>query len=135
MIYLDTSALVKLVAQEPESAELLQWLTDVDDHDHVTSAVGRVELMRAALRSADTAIITGARRILDEDLDILAVTDDVIETAETIGPEVLRSLDAIHLASIAQLAGALTAVVAYDQRLVEGCRSLNVPVESPGAGR
>lgn len=133
MIYMDTSALVKLIVQESESAALRRWLADVEDHDHVTSAVGRVELMRTALRSADAEIVANAKRILDEDLDLLAVTDDVIEVAETIGPESLRSLDAIHLASASQLGDALTAVVAYDRRLIEGCRDLDYPIESPGA--
>jgi predicted nucleic acid-binding protein len=57
----------------------------------------------------------------------------VIATAETIGPESGRSLDAIHLASAAQLGDALTAVVAYDRRLIESCRALDYPVEHPGA--
>lgn len=135
MIYMDTSALAKLVAQEPESAALRQWLANCEDRDHVTSAVGRVELMRTAARSGDTAIVANAKRMLDEDLDIIAVTDEVIATAETIGPDSLRSLDAIHLASAAQLGSALTAVVGYDHRLIEGCRALDYPIESPGASR
>lgn len=135
MIYLDTSALVKLIVQESESAALRRWLADAEDHDHVTSAVGRVELMRTALRSGDAEIVANAKRILDEDLDLITVTDDVIEMAETIGPESVRSLDAIHLASAAQLGDALTAVVAYDHRLIESCRNLDYPIESPGAVR
>ncbi|MEZ0364235.1 type II toxin-antitoxin system VapC family toxin [Mycobacterium sp. pUA109] len=135
MIYIDTSALVKLIAQEPESGALRQWLADAEDRDHVTSALGRVELMRTALRSGDTRIIDNAKRALSEDLDILALTDEVIEKAETIGPESLRSLDAIHLASAAQLGDALTAVVVYDHRLIEGCRELNYPVKSPGSSQ
>lgn len=135
MIYMDTSALVKLIVQEPESAALRRWLADAEDHDHVTSAVGRIELMRTALRGGDTEIVANAQRILDEDLDIIAVTDEVVEMAETIGPESLRSLDAIHLATAAQLGDALTAVVAYDHRLIEGCRDLDYPIESPGAVR
>ncbi|RRR45234.1 PIN domain-containing protein [Mycolicibacter terrae] len=135
MIYMDTSALVKLIVREPESADLRRWLVSAQDRDHVTSAVGRVELMGTALRSGDTEIVATARRILDEDLDILAVTDEVVEMAQTIGPETLRSLDAIHLASAAQLGDALTAVVTYDHRLIEGCRELDYPVESPGAVR
>lgn len=135
MIYMDTSALVKLIVRESESTALWRWLADAEDHDHVTSAVGRVELMRTALRSGDTEIVGNAKRILDEDLDIIAVTDEVVEMAETIGLESLRSLDAIHLASAAQLGDALTAVVAYGQRLVEDCRNLDYPIESPGAVR
>ena len=78
MIYMDTSALVKLIVQEPESAPLRRWLADAEDRDHATSAVGRVELMRTALRSGDTEIVANAKRILHEDLDIVAVTDEVI---------------------------------------------------------
>ncbi|MEB3051672.1 type II toxin-antitoxin system VapC family toxin [Mycolicibacter sp. MYC123] len=132
MIYMDTSALVKLIVQEPKSAALRRWLADVEDRDHVTSAVGRVELMRTALRGGDTEIVDNAQRILDEDLDIMAVTDDVIAKAELIGPTALRALDAIHLASAAQLGDALTAVVVYDHRLIEGCRNLGYRIESPG---
>lgn len=130
---MDTSALVKLIAHESESAALRRWLADAEDRDHATSAVGRVELMRTALQSGDTEIIANAKRILGEDLDIIGVTDEVVEMAETIGPESLRSLDAIHLASAAQLGDALTAVVAYDHRLIEGCRDHDYPIESPGA--
>lgn len=133
MIYLDTSALVKLIVQEAETAPLRRWLALADDRDHVTSAISRVELMRAAQRTNDTEILANAQRILTEDLDILSLTDELIKTAETIGPPSLRSLDAIHLASAAHIAAALTAVVAYDHRLIEGCRNLDYPVESPGA--
>lgn len=132
MIYMDTSALVKLIVHEPESVALQRWLAGAEDHDHVTSAVGRVELMRTALRSGNTEILANAKRILDEDLDIMAVTDEVIEMAKTIGPESLRSLDAVHLASAAQLGDALTALVAYDHRLIDGCRHLDYPIKSPG---
>lgn len=133
MIYLDTSALVKLIAREAESADLRRWLDNAEDRDHVTSAIGRVELMRVALRSGDDRILAAARHLLDEDLDIVVVTDAVIDAAERIGPASLRSLDAIHLASAAQLGDALTAMVGYDHRIIEGCRQLGFPVESPGA--
>lgn len=133
MIYLDTSALVKLVVREAESAALVQWLAQAADRDYATSALGRVELMRTVLRSGEPATIANARRILDEDLDTIHVTGDVIALAETIGPESLRSLDTIHLASAAQLGAALSSIVVYDHRLIEGCRSLGLPIASPGA--
>lgn len=133
MIYFDTSALVKLIVQEAESGALRQWLADADDDDHVTSTLGRVELMRTARRTGEAEIVDNARRALAEDLDILALTDEVMERAETIGPDSLRSLDAIHLACAAQLGDGLSVVVSYDRRLVEGCRELHYPVESPGS--
>jgi predicted nucleic acid-binding protein len=89
--------------------------------------------MRTALRSGATVIVDNAKRALSEDLDILAITDGVIENAETIASGSLRSLDAIHLASAAQLGDALTAVVAYDHRLIAACRELDYPVSSPGS--
>lgn len=57
--------------------------------------------------------------------------DEVASAAETIGGPLLRSLDAIHLASAQVLRSALTAVVAYDKRIIAGSRSLGLPVESP----
>lgn len=53
MIYLDTSALTKLLVAEAETPDLQSWLLEQRDHgeDHaVTSALGRVELMRAVAR-------------------------------------------------------------------------------------
>ena len=132
MIYLDTSALVKLIVREKESADLQRWVARSDDRDHVTSVVGRIELMRAAARSGSEEVVANAQRILAEDLDILALTAAVVEAAEVIGPETLRSLDAIHLASAAQLGDALTTVVCYDRRLIEGCQALGYPFDSPG---
>ena len=47
MIYMDTSALTKLLIAEPETPELRNWLTSqIDQGDSAaTSALGWVELM------------------------------------------------------------------------------------------
>lgn len=134
MIYLDTSALTKLLVAEAETAELRSWLLAQTRQDSymVTSALSRVELLRAIARQDDPGLADRARFLLDG-LDMLPVTDAVIAAAESIGPAGLRSLDAIHLASAAQIESELTSFVTYDHRLLEGCRDVGFETQSPGA--
>lgn len=134
MIYLDTSALTKLLVVEAETPDLRSWLLEQRDlgEDHaVTSALGRVELVRAVARLGEPGLHERALYLLDG-MDILPLTDAVITLAESIGPARLRSLDAIHLASAAQIRRELTAFVTYDHRLLEGCRAVGLNTASPG---
>ncbi|MGE2835358.1 type II toxin-antitoxin system VapC family toxin [Mycobacterium sp. SMC-4] len=134
MIYADTSALTKLLVAEAESSDLRAFLTAQLDRDEsiVTSALSRVELMRAVARVAVPGLPERARYLLDG-VDVLPITDSVVTLAETIGPATLRSLDAIHLAAAFQVRNELTAFVAYDRRLLEGCREIGFATQSPGA--
>ncbi len=130
MIYLDTSAMAKLIVQEVETAALVEWLGQRPDETAVTSALGRVELMRMAAGDGGEGVVERAGDLLDG-VDIVPISDEVVSVAETIAPATLRSLDAIHLASIAQIHTELTAVIAYDQRLLDGCVALGYPTISP----
>jgi predicted nucleic acid-binding protein len=134
VIYLDTSALTKLLIAEPETPELQAWLaTQSGQGEHsMTSALGRVELMRVVVRYGEPGQAERARYLLDG-LDILPLAEPVIAQAETIGPATLRSLDAIHLAAAAQIKRDLTAFVTYDHRLLDGCREVGLATASPGA--
>ena len=128
-VYLDASALVKLVAPEAESAAMA---TLVAEHrSQSTSVVGLVEVRRAAVRRPG---VTEARV---EDVLVrvvgIAFDPDIAAAAATIGPATLRTLDAIHLASAAALGADLEAFVTYDRRLAEAARALGMPVASPGA--
>lgn len=133
MIYIDTSALTKLLIAERETPELQAWLATQSDRGEfaATSALGRVELMRVVARYGEPGQSERARYLLDG-LDILPLTEPVIALAETVGPPTLRSLDAIHLASAAQIEQELTAFVTYDHRLLEGCREVGLATASPG---
>ena len=133
MIYMDTSALTKLLISEPETPELRTWLTaQIDQGDSAaTSALGRVELMRTFARYGNSGYSDRARYLLDG-LDILPLTEPVITLAESIGPATLRSLDAIHLAAAAFFKPQLTTFVTYDHRLLEGCRTIGLTTASPG---
>ncbi|AGZ53449.1 type II toxin-antitoxin system VapC family toxin [Mycobacterium kansasii] len=136
MIYLDTSALTKLLIAEPETDELRNWLTVHTDQGEfaATSALSRVELMRVVARQGESGQAERARYLLDG-LDILPLTAPVINLAETIGPATLRTLDAIHLAAATQIKRELTAFVTYDHRLLAGCLEVGLVTASPGAVR
>ena len=133
MIYMDTSALTKLLIAEAQTPELRTWLTaQIDAGDSAaTSALGRVELMRTVARYGDTGHVDRARYLLDG-LDILPLTGPMMTLAESIGPATLRSLDALHLAAAAYFEQELTAFVTYDHRLLNGCREIGLTTASPG---
>jgi predicted nucleic acid-binding protein len=130
VIYLDTSAMVKLVVREAESAALLDWLGARPDEPLVTSVVGRIELIRAAGR-VSASVKTRARAFL-VGVDTSLLTSTVAELAETIGEPSLRTLDALHLASAYLLQPDLLALCAYDLRLTAAADSLGLPIASPG---
>lgn len=134
MIYMDTSALTKLLIAEAETPELREWLTaQIDQGENAaTSSLGRVELMRTVARYGDIGQADRARYLLDG-LDILPLTEPMMTLAESLGPATLRSLDAIHLAAAAYFEQELTAFVTYDRRLLDGCRDIGLTAASPGS--
>ena len=128
-VYLDASALVKLVAPEAESAAMATFVAE--HRSQSASVVGLVEVRRAAVRRPG---VTDARveDVLERVVGI-AFEPDIASAAATIGPVTLRTLDAIHLASAAALGADLEAFVTYDRRVAEAARALGMPVVSPGA--
>ncbi|MGI9161743.1 MAG: type II toxin-antitoxin system VapC family toxin [Mycobacterium sp.] len=129
MIYLDTSAMVKLVVVEPESAVLIDWLNEHDDTPLATSVIGHIELLRAAMRAGPT-VTAGARRLLDS-VDGLILTDEIVEQAGALAPPELRTLDAVHLATALVYRRSITALCAYDNRLLSAARAYGLTVSSP----
>lgn len=129
MIYLDTSAIVKLVAAEEESAGLIDWLNGHLDEDLATSAIGRIELIRAAARIGPQAVAV-ARNVAST-IDALVLTETIAAAAATIVPVELRTLDAIHLATAHSRRHSLSAFCAYDRRLLEAAESQGLPTVSP----
>jgi|SRR5579875_379686 len=130
-LYLDSSALVKLVQREVQSDALRRFLRRHRADQLVTSALSRVEVVRAVLMGGPAAI-AHARRQLSR-LDQILLSTEVLDRAATLAPNVqLRSLDAIHLAA-AQVVGAdLRALVTYDLRMAEAAQNLGLAVERPG---
>ena len=130
MIYLDTSAMVKLVAAERESAELIDWLNGRAEEALATCAIGHIELVRAARRIGNPTVLA-AQRLADA-IDTLLLTDSIAAMARTIGPPELRTLDALHLATAAAYRGRISAFCAYDGRLLGAAQAEELPVAAPG---
>ena len=130
-LYLDSSALVKLVQRETESDALRRFLRRHRADQLVTSALARVEVVRAVLIGGPAALAQ-ARRQLSR-LDQIVLGTEVLDRAATLAPNAqLRILDAIHLAA-AQVVGAdLRAVVTYDRRMADAAQALGLVVERPG---
>ncbi len=130
MIYLDSSALMKLVRREAETEALREWLDRRREQPAVTSELGRVEVLRAARRVGDP-VLAEARAVVG-DLDLVPLDRAVQDVACDIGDPLLRTLDALHLASALLLGDALTAFVAYDHRLAGGAQAAGLVVAAPG---
>jgi uncharacterized protein len=126
VLYVDSSALVKLAAEERESGALVRFLND-RSATLVTSVVTPVEVRRAARcvgasEAGDRALRTVA---------LIELTSEIRDRAVAIEPTSLRSLDAIQLATALALGDELESLVAYDKRLVEAARANGLDVVSP----
>ena len=126
MIYVDTSALAKLVISEAESAAM----RDFAEADMVTSALASTELRRTVRRVAPHLAVE-AERVLERVMQ-LVVDTEVLRAASSLDPKGLRTLDAIHLATAMRVRDDITALVAYDERLLSAARLAGIPTVSPG---
>jgi uncharacterized protein len=126
-LYLDSSALVKLVAVEAESDELDDY---VGDREIVSSELARTEVLRA-IRRRHAGLVEAAEDFLAE-LSLMPVDRFITTGAAWVRPWSVRSLDAIHVASASQLRPGLEALVTYDRRMVDAAREAGLRVTSPG---
>jgi uncharacterized protein len=129
MIYLDSSALVKLALTEPESAALTRYLTERSDQAIVSSALHRTEVLRAIWVAEPGALPRGVRLV--RRIGRVALSTEVLDNAATLPPQRLGSADAIHLASALAIRRDLSAFVAYDKRLLDAAAEAGLPTASP----
>lgn len=132
MIYLDTSALVKQIRAEAESAALADWLDARSEIPCISSALAEVELPRA-IRAVAPEGLPSVPAVLAR-LNRFEIDAVVRATAASYEDPTLRSLDAIHLAT-AQIASTdtpLTAFVVYDKRLAAAAKEVGLPIVAPG---
>jgi hypothetical protein len=127
-VYLDSSAILKLVFEESETTGLEAFLGEWPIH--VSSALARVEVMRIAARVEDRAVGREANRLLRA-INLIRVDDAIIAAAAAIKPSGLRSLDALHLATAQTVGHHLAGMVVYDRRLAAAAQDHGIVVWAP----
>jgi uncharacterized protein len=127
IVYLDSSALVKLVVREHESDALTRHLRE--RRDRASCALARIEVVRAVQPHGRPAI-SRARRLLER-VSLLRLDDILLDEAATFDGATLRSLDAIHLAAARALGDSLAEVITYDHRMAAAAHHAGLPVSAP----
>lgn len=124
--YLDTSAFIKLVRSEPESEALRAELVG---RELLSSVLLSVEGRRAARRYG-TLALSRARAALAT-ITLLPIDQPVVDAAGELDPADLRSLDALHLATIISLGEDVERVYCYDARLAQAAQEHGIEVLAP----
>lgn len=129
LIYLDSSAIVKLIMPERETGALFELLAQWPER--VSSALARVEVPRAVKRAGDDpGTIQRTGEVLDR-LGLIRIDAEVLSAAANMPSTELRTLDAIHLATALSLGDQLGALVAYDARLAKAAGTNGLTALSP----
>ena len=129
MIYLDTSAFLKTVFDEPQSPAVRRYLEAVAAPRLVSSTLLAVEARRGILRA-------NPRRLPRVDLALLRVAQiemdgPVVEAASRLPDPMLRTLDAIHLATALMIREDLDVLLTYDDRMLTAAATHGLPTASP----
>lgn len=129
MLYLDSSAIVKLVARERETPDLVEVVRA--DPAVISSALAWTEVIRAVRRARGP--IARASGVLDG-IAFVPIDEGILRAAADLEPVGLRTLDAIHIATALSLGDDIARLVAYDRHLAEAAAAAGIPVVAPGVG-
>lgn len=126
-VYVDTSAVGRVLLGEPDAPAVLRDLADFDQH--LASRLLRIELRRLALREK---ALDAADRLL-EGLALIPLDVAILASSETLPPATVATLDAIHLATALRLAtaGVLDTVMTYDRQLADAAAHHGLRVLAP----
>lgn len=132
-IYLDSSAIVKLIVAEDESEALTSFLENQSRTPGggalVSGDISRTEVLAAVHRAGYAP--ARAYAVL-ETLVLHRLTPAMCESAGRIaGEQEVRSLDALHLAVAVSMRDALSAFVTYDNRLTTAANRLGLTTLAP----
>ena len=128
-LYIDTSALARVMLGEPDTPAVAAALASFEQH--FSSRLLAIELRRVALREAMPAV---ADALLGS-VALVPLDEAIMVRAETVMPAGVATLDALHLATALHLtdAGLVTTLLTYDERLAAGAREHGLPSLAPTA--
>lgn len=131
MIYLDSSALIKLIAPEAESKTLSEWIRANWEQARMTSGLAHVDVLRG-FREVGPAAEDLASIVLSK-IEQVPVSREVLEAAAEL-PMRLDTVGAVHVGSARTLGDGLFAYVSYDSELLAAAAQAGLPTAQPGAG-
>ena len=125
--YIDSSAILKLLIFEKESTALAQFL----DVPVKTSAISRVEVIRSLNRISPEKIAEGQAALYR--FEMIPVSSPILSLAENFPAVItLKSLDAIHVATVVFLNKTIRGLITYDKAMIKNAKELGIKVVSPG---
>lgn len=127
LVYLDSSAFVKLVTPDAESPVLIAYLRRWSLA--ASAALLRTEALRAATRSFPACVLDTRRAL--RDVAFIDLSRDLLDRAGTMMPSGLRLLDAVHVAAALSLSDDLDELVTYDARLSAAAAACELQVSTP----
>lgn len=126
MLYLDSSAITKLIRFEAESTALRKFLKK----ELITSNLSKIEIYRACI-NYDKTLLVQADKVFNSFI-FVDIDDRVInDSKKLVEIPFLRSLDAIHLATARGLIAFIDSVVTYDKKMLQAAAVLKLPTASP----
>ena len=132
-VYLDASALLKLVVAERESEPLRTALDRWPDR--VSASIVRVEVHRALHRLGRPKAAHALAETLLDGLVLVRVDEPILARAAAVKNPLLRPLDAIHLAAALSIGDDPAAFVTYDVRQARAASAEGLTVLHPGIDR
>ena len=125
--YLDSSAILKTIFDEKERPELLRVLAT----QSTSSRLSKIEVRKTVARLAPTKIAE-VNLELDK-INFLLISNPILMAAENFSSEItLRTLDAIHIATVMSLEGSIEGLITYDRQMIANAKLLGIKVISPG---
>ena len=125
--YLDSSAILKTIFDEQERPDLLRFLNS----QSTSSRLSKIEVRRTVAQLVPTK--TAEVNLELDKINFLPISNPILMAAENFSSEItLRTLDAIHIATVMSLEGSIEGLITYDRQMIANAKLLGIKVISPG---
>ena len=125
--YLDSSAILKTIFDEQERPDLLRFLNS----QSTSSRLSKIEVRRTVARLVPSK--TAEVNLELDKINFLPISNPILMAAENFSSELtLRTLDAIHIATVMSLEGSIEGLITYDRQMIANAKLLGIKVISPG---